>query len=130
MSTTTDEPLTGVRKAAILCMALGTEAASRILQQLSPAAVRLHLAAPPGADGGVNAVGVAQQLILVPAGFGVVELEEGVLGGEAGGCCQPENNEGDYFSFNHIFVFAYTIPAHSWINLSIMMTFLTDGLKL
>ncbi|MCA9762036.1 MAG: flagellar motor switch protein FliG [Gemmatimonadetes bacterium] len=36
MSTTTDEPLTGVRKAAILCMALGTEAASRILQQLSP----------------------------------------------------------------------------------------------
>jgi flagellar motor switch protein FliG len=36
VSTTTQEPLTGVRKAAILCMALGTEAASRILQQLTP----------------------------------------------------------------------------------------------
>jgi len=33
-------PMTGVRKAAILCMALGTEAAARILQQLSPEEVQ------------------------------------------------------------------------------------------
>lgn len=32
--------MSGVRKAAILCMALGTEAASRILQQLSPEEVQ------------------------------------------------------------------------------------------
>jgi flagellar motor switch protein FliG len=32
----TQEPLTGVRKAAILCLALGTESAAAILQQLTP----------------------------------------------------------------------------------------------
>lgn len=33
-------PMTGVRRAAILCMALGTEAAAQILQQLSPEEVQ------------------------------------------------------------------------------------------
>jgi flagellar motor switch protein FliG len=36
MSAVATMEMTGVRKAAVLCMALGTEAASRILQQLSP----------------------------------------------------------------------------------------------
>lgn len=39
MSTRTAEPLTGVRKAAILCLALGPEEAAGILRQLTPAEV-------------------------------------------------------------------------------------------
>lgn len=53
MATATKDPLTGAQKAAVLCMSLGTEGASRVMQLLGPEqveAVSKEIAAMPMAD--------------------------------------------------------------------------------
>lgn len=53
MPTATKDPLTGAQKAAVLCMSLGTEVASRVMQLLGPdqvEAVTKEIAAMPMAD--------------------------------------------------------------------------------
>lgn len=53
MATATKDPLTGAQKAAVLCMSLGTDVASRVMQLLGPEqveAVTKEIAAMPMAD--------------------------------------------------------------------------------
>ncbi len=53
MATATRDPLTGAQKAAVLCMSLGTDVASRVMQLLGPEqveAVTKEIAAMPMAD--------------------------------------------------------------------------------